>query len=209
MKNRTSYCRLLKVIMGIILITMSLAAYAATKVSGKDLSATGTSLDDFEFEIEGNTIKLEEYKGTDYEVTIEASYELNGKTYKTDLSRFMFGLFNKYPTRAYISEGIEEIYNPIFNSCDVNEIYLPKSLKSLNPKVLSYFPHYDSMFNPVVSKIFYPGTQEEFVQLLIKGSGMTAKEAEGVNLFAGFGFDASSLEFIFEATREDYESGIF
>ena len=193
----------------LLLSVMALSAYGAVKISGKDLSATGTTLDDFDFELSGNTIKLREYKGTDYEIVIEASYELNGKTYKTDLSDFMFGIFNHYPTRAFISEGIEELYDPIFNSCDVNEIYLPKSLKSLDPRVLSYFPHYDNHYDPVVSKIFYPGTQEEFTQLLVRGSGMSAKEAENINLFAGFGFDASSLEFIFEATPEDFYSGEF
>lgn len=188
---------------------MAVPAFAATKVSGKDLSKTGSSLDDFEFEIDGDRIELKEYKGTETEVRIEASYNFNNRTYKTDLSRFMFGIFNDYPNRAFIAEGIEELYGPIFNSCKVYEFYLPKSLKSLDPKVLSYFPHYDSSYNVVVSKLFYGGTQEEFEALLIKGAGMSPEEGKDINVYAGFGFDASALEFIFEATEEDFYSGEF
>lgn len=193
----------------ILSLLVSSQAFAATKVSGSSLSQTGTPLDDFDYEIKGNTVRLNEYKGTDTDIVIEASYELNGKTYKTDLSRFMFGIFNDYPARAFISEGIEELYGPIFNSCKANEIYLPHSLTSLAPKVLSYFPHYDDNYNPVIAKIFYAGTQDEFEQLLIKGAGLTGKDAENVNIFSGFGFNASDFEFIFEATKEDFYSGEF
>jgi hypothetical protein len=38
---------------------------------------------------------------------------------------------------------------------------------------------------------------------------MTLWHGSSVRIFAGFGFDASSLEFIFEATKEDFESGEF
>ena len=211
-KTRKKEVLRMKKLIGLILVMtltlMCVGAIAATKVSGNSLASTGTSLDNFDFEIKNDTIQLNEYKGEDADVFIDATYELNGKTYTTDASRFMVGLFNKVAKSVFFAEGITEIYRPVFNSCAVYKFYLPKSLTYLDPDVLSYF----SSREPKPIKLYYAGTQEEFESLLRAGfqkNNKDVKDVESINVYVGLGFNSADFDFIFEATPEDYTSGEF
>lgn len=191
--------KLLSVLMAIVIVISLSSSFAATKVSGKQLGSTGTALDDFEFKIEGDIIKLEEYKGKESSLFIEPSYEIDGKTYTTDLSGFMVGIGNMDVKEVFIPEGIEEIPARIFNSCGVEKFYIPHSIKHFPAYALSYF---HKMFVPNGVKVFYAGTQAEFEAMLLEGS-------EATNPYIGNGFEAELFDFIFEATPEDYTSGEF
>lgn len=191
--------KLLSVFIALIMILSLSSAFAATKVSGKDVAKTGTALDDFEFKIVGDTVQIEEYKGKETSLFLEPSYVIDGKTYKTDLSRFMVGIGNMDVKEVFIPEGIEEIPARIFNSCGVDKFYIPQSIKHFPAYALSYF---HKMFHPDGVKVFYAGTQAEFEAMLLEDSKAT-------NPYVGNGFETEIFEFIFEATPEDYTSGKF
>lgn len=190
-------------------------AYGAKKVTGSELSKTGSIMDNFAYELEGDSIVLKKYTGTEEVATISSQYTLGGKTYKTDLSHFMFGIFNEYPKAVVFEEGIESFYDPIFNSTKIEKVYIPYSMKFLSGKQLSYL-HANVRDKAL---IFYAGTQEEFSTLVNTSTGSKTKTGSKAEQFGagladalnslGGGFNASDYDFVFEATIDDFYSGEF
>ncbi|QTE73994.1 hypothetical protein JS518_14040 [Clostridiales bacterium FE2010] len=188
----------------IMLLSILCSTNAATKISGYSLKQQGSSLKNFNYEIDGDKIKLTLYIGEEESTVVPSVFTIDGKTYKTDLSNFMVGITNEYPKEILFSEGIEELPLYVFNSCRVIKFYLPKSLKKWSPSGLSYFGSRKD--KPI--KVYYAGSIEEFEELLKNNvSWYSEEDKQNLNVFLDLDFDASDFDFIFEATEEDYFSG--
>lgn len=114
-----------------------------------------SAIDDFEYRIEGNTIYLIRYIGDGNCVELETSYIVDGVQYWSDISDF--SAYGGY-TKLIIHEGFNEVDIPIFNSCDVREVYFPKSMTEVYDYTLAYIHNEDGE----KSKIYYAGTQDEW-----------------------------------------------
>lgn len=164
-------------------------------------------IDDFEYRIEGNTIYLIRYKGKDDRVELETSYIVDGVRYQSDISSF--SAYGGY-TKLIIHEGFSEVETPIFNSSDVREVFFPRSMVRVYDYTLAYMHNGDNKRN----KIFYSGTQEEWLNIFAKYQRTKIEDAEfgeelgraigdKVNEWIGTEYDSSQFEYFFSASPDD------
>ena len=117
-----------------------------------------TAIESFKYYIDGEYVYLESYIGTDKKVWIGSEYVIEGKTYK--LGTKLQGLFAlRKVTSVIIPEGVTEVKDNIFNSCGVEYIYLPKSLKASD----SFYPFYKYFHN--VKKVYFGGSESDWKEL--------------------------------------------
>ncbi len=112
-----------------------------------------TSLDDFDYYIDGNEIVLKEYTGRSKRVYVAPSYEYEGRTLVVRRLEGVFALDSI--DSVIISEGITAIANNAFNSCGIKYLYLPSTLTDFSG--WSYFHDAD--------KLFYGGNAEAWHNL--------------------------------------------
>ena len=113
-------------------------------------------ISDFDYDIEGNSVKLHGYDGKCKILEILPSYNIDGTDYATDLSDFQIGIGSSHVESVIFQEGITEIYDAVFNSCDVQKVFFPKSMINVTDKALSYLnPKEDGD----LIQIYYAGTQ--------------------------------------------------
>ena len=161
-------------------------------------------MDDFEYELSGDQLKLLQYNGNNESLVIDADYKIQNVGYKTNLSNFQIGSGVR---TLVISEGITEVYDAIFNSSDVEKVYLPKSLGSITDKALSYL-HGDK---PI--ELYYGGSEEQWNSILehYVSPGVTeswkpgnyedagAALADKINKMVGSDYDPSKFNFHFNS----------
>ena len=117
-----------------------------------------TSIDQFDYYLDGDLVYLKEYEGHDKKVKIGTSYEIDGKTY--NLAPEIEALFVFSNVKSVIlPEGITSMPNNTFNSSDIEYVFIPKSLQ---PSEDSY-GFYDYFHD--VEKIYYGGSEEEWAAL--------------------------------------------
>lgn len=115
-----------------------------------------TSLDEFEYYVEGNEIFLTDFNSNKKKVRINSSYEIDGKTYHVVSLDGVFTLGSV--TSVIIPEGVRNISNHEFNSCGIKFLYLPSTLQDIGDDTFWWYFH-------DVEKIYYGGSEEQWNQL--------------------------------------------
>lgn len=168
------------------------------------------NIEDFSYELSENRIILKKYTGKAKTLEIQASYTIDGTEYITDLSDFQVGIGNRKVKTLILCEGITEIKDSIFNSCDVEKIYFPKSMTIVYDNTLSYLHPNDGE----TIKVYYGGTQDEWAEIFSEykrtlvedaefGEEMGQAIADKVNDMMGMEYDSSLFEYFFSASSED------
>lgn len=167
------------------------------------------SINDFQYELSDNKILLKEYNGKSKVLEIQPFYTIDNTEYTTDLSNFQIGIGNKKVETLILSEGITEVQNSIFNSSDVKNIYFPQSMTIVYDNTLSYLNPDDGE----TIKIYYGGTQEEWLNIFTEYKRTKVEDAEfgeelgiaiadKVNEMAGSEYDSSEFEYFFSANPD-------
>lgn len=168
------------------------------------------SIEDFDYELSGDTVKIEKYTGKAEILEIQSAYTIDGTEYKTDLSDFQVGIGNRKVKTLILCEGITEVKKSIFNSSDVEKVYFPKSMTVVHDNTLSYMHAEDGK----TIKIYYGGTQDEWETIFAEykrtkvedaefGAEMGEAAADKLNEIMGMEYDSSLFEYFFSASPED------
>lgn len=202
------------IVIGVIFVLGLIGALFSDKdKNGKNNSEKQENyglIEDFSYDLEGNKIILNSYKGKDKILEIETSYEIEGKEYETDISDFQIGVGNNDVEAIIFDEGFAEIKDSTFNSSDVQKVFFPKSMSIVYDNTLSYLHPKDGE----TIKIYYAGTQEEWEQIFTEyertkvtdaelGEEMGKALADKLNEMIGAGYDSSEFEYFFSASPED------
>lgn len=180
----------------------------------KDDSEKYGTISDFDYDIEGSTVKLHGYDGKCKVLEILPTYNIDGTDYATDLSDFQVGIGNSYVESIIFQEGITEIYDAIFNSCDVQKVFFPKSMENVTDKALSYLSHKE---NGDLIQIYYAGTQDDWGNIFAEykrtkvedsefGEEMGESIADKLNEMMGSKYDSSEFEYYFSASPDDLKT---
>lgn len=167
-------------------------------------------LEDFRYEISGDKVLLESYSGSNSVLEIKTSYMLDGVEYKTDLSDFQVGIGNSKVKTLILDYGFTEVKDSIFNSCDVENVYFPKSMINVYDYTLSYLHPDDGE----TIKIYYGGTQEEWLNIFTEYQRTKVDDAEWgtekgkaladkINEMVGSEYDSLLFEYFFSANPDD------
>lgn len=179
----------------------------------KDESEKYGVISDFDYDINGNMIQLHEHDGKCGILEILPSYQIDGVDYATDLSDFQVGIGNSYVKAVIFQEGITNVNTSIFNSCDVQKVFFPKSMVNVYDNTLSYLhPEDDSLI-----QIYYAGTQDDWGNIFTEykrtkvedskfGEEMGIALADKLNEMMGSGYDSSEFEYYFSASPDDLKS---
>lgn len=163
---------------------------------------------DFKYDIEGEEIILHSYSGRDSILEIKTQYTVDGKEYKTNIEDFQ--VWSSKVKTLIIDEGFETVKTPIFNSCGVENVYFPKSMTNVYDYTLAYL-HPDEGQR---IKIYYGGTQEEWLDIFTQYKRTKVEDAKGgsevgqsladkINEIVGTEYDSSLFEYFFSANPED------
>lgn len=170
-------------------------------------------IEDFSYELSGDSIVLSSYNGKDETIEIKPTYTIDGTEYKTDISDFSVGIGSHVVKALILCEGIEEVETSIFNSSDVKKIFFPKSMKNVYDYTLSYLHPEDGE----TIKIYYAGTQEEWAKIFTEykrtkvedaefGEEMGQAMADKINEMMGSEYDSSIFEYFFSASPDDLKN---
>ena len=200
-----------------MILGTSVAVYAGgvtgVEVKKDDSEKYGT-INDFDYDIEGNSVKLHDYDGKCKILEILPSYNIDGADYTTDLSDFQIGIGNSYVESVIFQEGITEINDATFNSCDVQKVFFPKSMSNITDKTLSYLsPKEDGD----LIQIYYAGTQDDWGNIFTEykrtkvedsefGEEMGQAIADKLNEMMGSKYNSSEFEYYFSASPDDLKT---
>ena len=159
-------------------------------------------------------MKLHGYDGKCKVLEILPTYNIDGTDYATDLSDFQVGIGNSYVESIIFQEGITEIYDAIFNSCDVQKVFFPKSMENVTDKALSYLSPKE---NGDLIQIYYAGTQDDWGNIFAEykrtkvedsefGEEMGESIADKLNEMMGSKYDSSEFEYYFSASPDDLKT---
>lgn len=180
----------------------------------KDDSEKYGVISDFDYDIEGSSVKLHGYDGKCKILEILPSYNIDGTDYATDLSDFQIGIGSSHVESVIFQEGITEIYDAVFNSCDVQKVFFPKSMINVTDKALSYLnPKEDGD----LIQIYYAGTQDDWGNIFTEykrtkvedaefGEELGTSIADKINSMLGGDYDSSEFEYYFSASPDDLKT---
>ena len=183
------------------------------------INADGTSVIEdllgFDYDIRGDEIVINRYRGNAKVLIIYGYYTIDGYTYKTNLEECEMGISNSVKAVVF-EEGIETLSHAFFNTCSVQKVYFPLSMTAVEDGTLSYL-HPDK--NEEYIQIYYEGTQEQWSQIFTKYETMTLEKAEDagdygraaadwLNGLLGAEYDSSKYEYFFEAQPDDLINSI-
>lgn len=170
-------------------------------------------IDDFKYELSDDRVLINSYEGTGRVLEIASAYEIDGKTYKTDLLNFQIGIGNSSVKTLILDEGITEVKTAIFNSCDVENVFFPSTMANVYDYTLSYMhPQEQERI-----KIYYAGTQEEWEEIFTAYERKSVSEiddpyekggaaADKLNFMMNggtSGYDSTNFEFFFSANPDE------
>lgn len=187
-----------------------------TSVSSSDFSNTKsnndpTSLSDFDYTIDGDTLHLNRYNGKETSVVFSNVYNIDGTEYNiTKLEGSMF--LGRSVDTVIFKEGIKEISHAFFNSSKVEKLYIPVSFSYIYDDSLAYL-------SSSLKDIYYAGTQEQWNSIFTiyeaksVSENLDSKNYEGagqaiadkLNNAIGHSFDANNVTFHFEAKLDDLQ----
>lgn len=194
------------VVIVIFVVFWGIGKFAGGNTDKNNETKTVDAAESFEYEIKDDTIQLKSYNGDESEITIKSTYDIDNKTYNTDLSDFRIGN-NKVDTIKF-AEGIKEINLTTFNSCDVTSVYFPASMEQVYDYSLAYLhPDNDSKI-----QIYYAGSEDKWNSIFTTYKSSDAKEewengnydkageaaANSLNEKIGTKYDSSNFEFHFD-----------
>lgn len=176
----------------------------------KDESEKYGVISDFDYDISGDTVVLHGYDGKCKVLEIKPTYDIDGKTYTSDISDFQVGIGNKSVESVILCEGITQIYDSIFNSSNVKSVYFPKTISNVTDKSLSYLHPDDGE----KIKIYYGGSQDEWGSIFTEykrtkvedaefGEELGTSLADKINEMAGSEYDSSLFEYFFSSTPDE------
>lgn len=178
-----------------------------TKSTEETMKQNDAKIEDFDYTLENDAILIDRYNGDLEILEIKPEYEVDGKTYVTDLSDFQIS--NSDISTFILDEGITETHTSIFNGSDIKKIYFPLSMSVIYDYTLSYL-HPDEGEK---IQIYYAGTEDEWNSVFtdyttIQGADSTSEAvgqaaADFINGLVGSEFDASLFEYHFSATIDD------
>lgn len=180
----------------------------AKGVTGIESSKNKPEIEYFSYKLDGDIVKLDSYIGSGNLVELQPSYEIEGKSYKTDLSEFRI---SHSANTVIINEGITEVDTAIFNSTGVQKVFFPKSMTNVYDYTLSYLhPANDGD----TIKIYYAGTQDEWQNIFSEYTRTKVEDAEfgeelgraladKANEMIGSSYDSSLFEYFFSASPDD------
>lgn len=168
------------------------------------------SIDRFHYKISEDRVMLDSYIGKNEILEIKPTYIIDGVEYKTDISDFQVGIGNSKVKTLILDEGFTEVKTSIFNSCDVESVYFPKSMTNVYDYTLAYLHPDDGK----IIKIYYAGTQDEWAQIFTEykrtkiedtefSEEMGGVMADKVNEMMGLEYDSSLYEYYFSASPDD------
>lgn len=193
------------VIIAIFVIFWGIGKFAGGNTDTNKKAETVATVENFDYELKENTIELKSYKGNESEITIESTYDIDNKTYSTDLSEFRVGS-NKVDTIKF-AEGIKKFNLTTFNSCSVTSVYFPASIEQIYDYSLAYLhPDKGSKI-----KIYYADSEDKWKNVFTTYTSSNAKEewengnyeeagvaaANSLNEKIGTKYDSSNFEFHF------------
>lgn len=115
-----------------------------------------TSIEDFDYYIDGTEIYLQDYNGHDKKIRISSTYNIDGTDYNVVS---LDGTFTLHSVDSVIvPEGVRSISANTFNSDGVKFVYLPSTLEEISSNFLSYFHD--------MNKICYGGSEEQWNSLV-------------------------------------------
>lgn len=129
------------------------------------------NIDDFEYEIVDNTVRLKKFDGKDKALVIKPTYYIDSIEYQTDLSELY--LSNSKVNFIVFENGIKSFNDSIFNGSDVKCVYLPLSVEVVYDKTLNYLDPDDGE----KIQIYYEGTEDEWNFIFSSYERQTVKEA--------------------------------
>ena len=182
-----------------------------TPVTGNETNTRPADIEDFTYELSGDTVLLTKYTGRDKVLTVRAAYEIDGRSYTTDLSDFQIG--SSRVKTLILDEGITTVKTSIFNSSDVERIFFPKSMSTVYDYTLSYL----HPANGERIEIYYAGTQEEWQEIFTEYERTPVEDAEfgeelgealadKLNEALGASYDSAQFVYYFSATPEEIPS---
>ena len=165
-------------------------------------------IDEFDYEISGDEVILDEFDGKNKVLEIKPSYEVDGKEYKTNLSEFY--LSGSDVETLILYDGISEVNTAMFNMSDVNKVFFPKTMENVYDYTLAYLHPDDGQ----MIQIYYEGTQDEWSEIFTEYKRTKVEDAEGaeeigtaiadkINDMIGTEYDSSKFEFFFLASPDD------
>lgn len=176
-------------------------------IEAKIVESEPAGIEDFDYELSEDKVLLKKYIGNCETVIIPYFYNVDGSDYLTDLTHFQIGIGNRDAKTVIICEGIADVFDAMFNSCNVDTVYFPKSMNVVYDKTLSYLhPKGEDKI-----KIYYGGTREEWENIFTKYQGKDIESAadsgiaaaDKVNELIGTKYDSSEFEFFFSTDVND------
>lgn len=166
------------------------------------------NIEDFSYKLSEDYVELGQYDGDSEILEIKPSYVIDGTEYHTDLSDFQVRS-NKVST-LILDEGISEVQDSIFNLSDVQRVYFPRSMAVVYDNTLAYLSPDEGQ----TIKIYYGGTQEEWMGIFTEYQRENVRDAEGagakgkaladkLNEMIGHGYDSSLFEYFFSVSPDD------
>lgn len=176
-------------------------------IEAKIVESEPAGIEDFDYELSEDKVLLKKYIGNCETVIIPYFYNVDGSDYLTDLTHFQIGIGNRDAKTVIICEGIADVFDAMFNSCNVDTVYFPKSMNVVYDKTLSYLhPKGEDKI-----KIYYGGTREEWENIFTVYNGKDIESAgdagvaaaDKINEMIGTEYDSSKFEFFFSTNVND------
>ena len=165
-------------------------------------------ISEFDYSLDGEKVILESYSGNSDTVRIKRSYKIDGKKYHTDISGFQ--VQDSSVRTLVIDKGFETVYTAIFNGCDVQRVYFPKTMTCVYDYTLSYLhPEEGEKI-----QIYYGGSEKRWDKIFTKYERTKVEDAKSaeeagsaladkLNEMIGAEYDSSEFEFHFKAKPDD------
>lgn len=119
-----------------------------------------TSIDDFDYYIDGTELHIKKYRGKEKKINVAATYNIEGKDYNVVEmdSTFALGRISS----CILPEGLRIVSSNLFNSSDVKYIYLPSTV-SIDNRFVGYFHN--------VEKLYYGGSETQWKSMITEDRG--------------------------------------
>ena len=111
-----------------------------------------TPLSQFEYYVNGNDLYITKHIGESQKIKIAQEYD-GKKVVGIEDATF----FSSDAVSVIIPEGVTKMEDTVFNSCDIEYMYLPSTLQNINEKFWGYMHD--------IKELYYGGTQEQWNEI--------------------------------------------
>lgn len=149
-----------------------------------DVVSSITPIDDFRYDISGDTISLQKYSGSDDIVYIDNQYSIDGTAYNVvSIDGAMF--FSGNVKTVILADGIQEINHALFNGAKIERLYIPSTINCIYDDSLAYISR-------SLTDIYYGGSEDEWNQAYTPYDAGGVSENIENNNFEGAGAAAAN-----------------